>query len=237
MKFPILSGCLFAALLLPVCALAMSNEETARQLRLDRLVLPLFPSGMQARGIWEGDAIVACNYDEKGWPKDALVLSASREEFGEAAVEAVLDWKFIPSPGEQPALRRAMLVRFIFRKQGVSVTMSSPRIGTGKSLRAEVSHYTPISFDELDRVPRVVSQPPTTAVQKASAPGKVEVSFFVDESGRVRLPVVTDAASPELAEAAASTIAKWRFEAPRQQGRPVIAYQTMSLSFGPVTRS
>ena len=59
------------------------------------------------------------------------------------------------------------------------------------------------------------------------------MKFFVDETGRVRVPIVVDCSVPELGRAALAAVEQWRFEPPRIAGHKTIVLETQTFSFGP----
>jgi TonB family protein len=67
--------------------------------------------------------------------------------------------------------------------------------------------------------------------------GEANVAFFVDETGNVRVPVVTGATAPEFAQAALRTISTWTYEPPLRAGRPVVAYEALTIQFGPAPKA
>jgi TonB family protein len=72
----------------------------------------------------------------------------------------------------------------------------------------------------------------TGALAERVAGATVTVKFFVDETGRVRVPIIVDSAMPELGAAARAAVEQWRFEPPRTGGRATIALEIQTLSFG-----
>ena len=62
--------------------------------------------------------------------------------------------------------------------------------------------------------------------------GRVEVRFYIDEKGAVRMPVVASDASSYLAESAVTALRDWRFEPARQNGRPVLVAASQEFDFG-----
>ncbi|MCX6956437.1 MAG: energy transducer TonB [Verrucomicrobia bacterium] len=70
-------------------------------------------------------------------------------------------------------------------------------------------------------------------------PGRelVPVKFFVDESGKVRVPVILECTAPDLGQAAIVAVEQWRFDPPRISGRPTIVRETLKLDFTPVPPS
>lgn len=229
---------LFAAatLSLPALTAATDNDESARQLRLEKFVLPEYPTMLQHEGVTAGTVVLAVTHDAVGKPTDIFIVEASRPEFADAVREAVRDWRFAP-PAASTAVPTVPLVRFYFSSKGF-VLMSMPS-AANTAATAGLQRNGPVElpdFAELDAKPNAVQQPMPrfpAALAGRVTKGTANVRFFVDAEGRARVPVVTDASSPEFAAAAAAAVAQWRFDPPRLNGKPVVAVERWSFKFGP----
>ncbi|MBC7366941.1 MAG: TonB family protein [Undibacterium sp.] len=219
---------------------AMTNEETAAALKLSKFVLPDYPGILRLQGIPDGETLVAMSRDAKGVPRDVLALETTKAEFAVAAIEAVREWRFLAREenSEAATTERPRLVRFLFKAGGV-VVVASPPAAREKSVAAP-SDYKPVFFSDLDQMPKALRQPlpafPAAFTGKAKT-GEANVAFFVDETGKVRVPVVTAATAPEFAQAALKTVSTWVYEAPLRAGRPVVAYETLTIQFGPAPKA
>lgn len=75
---------------------------------------PVYPAGALTAEI-EGRAAVLFEIDAEGIPQNITVQSASAAEFGEAAVEAVKNWRFRPATvGGKPVKYQQVLQVFPF---------------------------------------------------------------------------------------------------------------------------
>jgi len=63
------------------------------------------------------------------------------------------------------------------------------------------------------------------------AGGTVTVKFFVDETGKVRVPIVIACTTPDLGRAAISAVEQWTYEPPRAANQPTIVLETETFSF------
>jgi TonB family protein len=61
--------------------------------------------------------------------------------------------------------------------------------------------------------------------------GEVKVDFYVDGSGRVRLPAVDPKAHPSFAREATEAVLEWRFEPPTRGGRPALVKVEQVFNF------
>jgi TonB family protein len=241
---------------LPFCAalalgglsprLEASNDEAIAQLNLSRFVLPAYPAALRQTGVAQGNVIVALETRRTaaGPAGEFLILSATDPQFGDSVARAIAGWRFAEpkagSPGEGAA-GGPTIVRFQFVATGV-VTLSVPDFQARRTaaLQAEAGGNTVIlpTFADLDQSPAILAQPMPAypaALRSKPVPGTAAVRFFVDTEGRVRLPTVTSATTPEFAEAALSVLGQWRFAPPTLSGKPVIAIGTWTFNFGPAS--
>ena len=211
------------------------NDQSARIMRLDRFVVPEFPAFLRQAGILQGTVVAAIGSDGRGRPDDILVLESTDPRFTTAALEAIREWRFAPAatnPSDPP--QSVPVVRFLFTTGAVSVVpLTVGSSGSRRPVRAETPIELP-NFSHLDQVPSALSQPapefPPALRQRVTA-GTVVVKYFVDATGRVRLPTVISASDAGLAQAALAAVRQWRFEPPRIDGRPVIALERHSFQF------
>jgi len=213
------------------------NQNSLQQLRLEKFVLPDFPPFVRQLGISRGVVTVAIGRTAEGQVDDILVLDSTDARLTEAARNAVAEWRFA-RPSNVPLQGRPIIpiVRFLFNTLGVS--MVSPPTGRTSAINREVPGNAPVilpALIEIDGGPKPLHQPmPQIKGGAANLPrgGSATVKFFVDETGRVRVPIVLDCTSPDLGQAAALAVAQWRYEPPRIGGKPTIAIETQTFSFG-----
>ncbi len=77
---------------------------------------PYYPPALRRQRI-QGYAEVYMIVDERGMVEKATVKAATRPEFGRAAVEAVLSWRFEPMTRQGKPTKAALLQRFPFELQ------------------------------------------------------------------------------------------------------------------------
>lgn len=213
------------------------NHDSVQQLRLEKFFLPEFPPFVRQLGISRGVVTVAIGRTVEGQVDDILVLHSTDARLTEAAKNAVAEWRFA-RPSNVPLNGRQIIpiVRFLFNTRGVS--MVSPPTGRTGDLHREMAGNAPVilpALIEVDDGPKPIVQPmPQIKGAAANAPqgGSATVKFFIDETGRVRVPIVLECTSPDLGQAAVLAVGQWRFEPPRIGGRPTIAIETQTFSFG-----
>lgn len=228
--------CAFAVLVAPLALRGADNANLAAQLGLTRFAEPVFPDAARLDGFSTGHVTVAVKHNAQGEPTDILVIAATHPKMAEAAVEAVREWRFTPT--DDPADLAAHTMRIGFKMQGVVVFPFGKNHVEDPEAQARF-----IKLSEPVKVPRVqaLARPPKALVQPmpqypaALAPRQVEgtaaVRFYVDEEGRVRLPELIEATTPEFAEAALAAVAQWRYEPPQEGGRRIVATDLWTFKF------
>lgn len=191
----------------------------------------------------DGSAIVAFTIRADGRVADAVTLAASDRKLADPAREAVLRWRFERDPkfgrGRDAVLDKVMrreLVEFVFKRDKV----------TGMNHREGAKAWFPgdgraavrvVTSGELDAPLARRSLPAEGDVEqplpRATVAGNATVSFVIDETGRVRVPIVEQADSPELTGIALEVVARWLFDPPRKDGQPVLLERRHLLTFGP----
>lgn len=212
------------------------NEQSVRVMQLERFVLPEFPPFLRQAGVLQGTVVAAIARAPAGKADDVLVLESTDPRFTDATLEAIHEWRFRPlDPKIATAEESVPVVRFLFSTGSVSVVplTASGRTGTRHSIRADTPVELP-NFSHLDQTPALLHSPspefPTTLRGRVTQ-GMVVVKYFIDLTGRVRLPVVVFATEPELGTAALTAMKQWRYDPPRIDGKPVIALERHSFSF------
>jgi TonB family protein len=192
----------------------------------------------------DGSAIVAFTVRADGRVADAVTLAASDRRLSEPARQAVLQWRFERDPvlgrgrdAQLETVLRREIVEFVFKRD--KVTGMNHREGA-KAWFPEDTRFAvrTVPSSELD-APLVRRAPPAgdgagESLSGFRVHGRAIVSFVVDETGNVRLPTVENAGTSELAEAALAVVARWSYEPPVKDGRPVLAEERTSLTFQPI---
>lgn len=230
-----------------VLALILSAGPTAAQipaapvsfepLRVTQTSLPVFPYEMTLRGIREGDVRVAFSVDATGKMDDCLAVAYTQPEFARITVSAMKRWKFEPARYHGQPIASASEIEVKFATEGtvvVSLTASDVLNAQLTKLFGQGNGYRPRALSELDRIPTPISAPSPLLPERFARPGtvgSVTVSFYIDETGAVRLPNVSPDADPDLAASAVSAMHNWKFEPPTCKGRPVLVKATQQFNF------
>jgi TonB family protein len=171
----------------------------------------------------DGSAVVAFTVRANGRIDDAVTLAATERRLGDAAVEAIEQWRFERDPalGTGPnavpsAVLRREIVEFVFKRDSGVISMSHLEAAKSWFPKDPTLDVRMLLPDELDA--------PLVRVQTTESPGapalrvpltvggRVTLSFVVDETGRVRVPAIVAADDPALGAAALAMLASWRYE-------------------------
>jgi TonB family protein len=93
----------------------------------------------------------------------------------------------------------------------------------------------PCPLRDLDRIPLLLNAvTPRYAIEARDqgVRGTVEVQFFIDEKGTVRMPAVLQADRLDLAQMALEAVRQWKFEPPTHKGNPVMISAVQHFEFG-----
>ena len=241
MSRPLLTlGAAFAVLASALATEAPNNEDSLHKLRVEKFVMPEFPDFVRSSGNNRGMVTAAIGRDAEGYVTDVLVLSSSNAQLSRSVVDAVRKWKFA-RPGNLAPMGQQIfpIAKFLFSAKGIAVV--SALTGSLASKDRDVDENSPVilpSFADLDTVPKALNHPMprfTGTLAARVAGGTATVKFFVDEDGKVRVPVVTECTAPELGLAALAAVEQWTFEPPRANGHSTIALETGLFTFGPAS--
>ena len=196
------------------------------------------------RLVTDGSAIVALTIRANGRVDDAVALAASRRVLANSAADAVLGWRFERDPklglgrNALPSLvLRREIVEFVFKRDGVVTSMSHFESAKAWFPPDEGSIVTLVRSEDLDtplkRTDGAAGKETTMLVSSVTAASAVIVSFVVDETGGVRVPLAENIEDPGLIAAALAVVRGWRYEPPLRSGKPVLVEERTRLTFYP----
>jgi TonB family protein len=132
---------------------------------------------------------------------------------------------------------RRELIEFVFKRDGIVTSMSHLESAKSWFPSEPSSALRLISSDALDtprvRVAAPASEETATLISALSVAGTVIVSFVVDETGKVRVPIAERTEERALIEAALAVVSGWRYEPPTVGGKPVLVEERNTLTFRP----
>lgn len=225
---------LVACLLLAQTGFAQNAEYTP--LKIIQTFEIVFPPNL-VRQVQKGEARIALNVDEKGNLVDALVIGYSRKEFADLSMEGIRGWKYEPATLNGNPIPSVSEVVISFTATGVVVDLTIAE--TIHSLFSYAFNddryiYYPCLLKDIDRIPspvKVIKPVYPTPLAESGVTGDVTVTFFIDETGEVRMPAVTKAADLRLAAPAIAALSQWKFEPPTRNGAPVLVRASQLFNF------
>jgi TonB family protein len=240
MKNPLLPlVCTALLLVIPAGAQMDPNPGDQSSLQIIRTVEPHFPLALLHGPVLNGNARVAIDVDENGKLVDVLVTGYSRKEFADTTVELVRQWQYVPPLHRGRPWSSIRELRFDFSRSGVVVnfTGAEAMLNRMDELLQGIYVYRTHALRELDRIPtpiHVVNPVTPTPGPHARYKQTVNVEFYIDEQGQVRLPAVSrDEAGSVYAASALDAVRQWRFAPPTVKGRPVLVLATQQFNFVP----
>jgi TonB family protein len=208
------------ALLFSLAVGAVDAPNPAQQIPLLQAPLPPFPTELKSEPVYQGTALIGCVVAPDGSVVDAWALRASHKAFARSAEETVLGWKYAPAASPEKSAMRIDAVEVRFSTTGSLI--SQTQFDAIKSLMPSRDNELPPVLENLPPGARRPSR--LEGAKPKSLPshpgGSVEVEFFVDSEGRVRLPLALRSTDRALSEAAVSAVRQWRFEPLRIEGKP-----------------
>ena len=203
---------------------------------------PIYPNSMVVVGVRSGVASFAVAIDENGAMTDCLATAYSHRAFADSAAAALRNWTFEPMRIHGTPKKSETAFTFHFEIEGV-VVVSVSALESSELIRyrifPESGGFCAYTLGQLGYVPKatkVFSPAYTPELARSSKGGHVLVDFYIDGTGRVRMPSVsreTDETNGPLAALAVTTLSQWEFEPPISHGRPVLLRAQQAFDFKP----
>jgi TonB family protein len=232
--FPLSRGALAAFFLLAGVRAVAFEAQPADHAKPDertspvaiRTVSPEHPPELRKKLI-NGEAEIECLITEQGHVAEALVISASRPEFGESALAAARQWEF--KPAERNGTPVAIRVRIPFAFQMTTAQMLEALVGRPLF---EIVSETIVPAEQLPAwpTPRQIILPRYPAELKGSGKyGKTVVSITINKEGKVINPKIVKYTYPEFVWP--SLAAAVSLEFPPQMAGKTHIYVSMEMQF------
>lgn len=195
--------------------------------QIEQTVEAQFPAALAFSTLTSGEVQVLINVDADGRLADLLVTGYTEKAFADEAVNLLRQWRYRPATvnGGPVGIRLELQIKFVATGRVISLTAL-------EATAAFAQRSMPLSL--LRRVCTAAElDHPIEALQTVSPshPGKAEntpqpsgttlIDFYVDEEGRIRMPVVMESTNPIYAQAAVGALSQWRFSLPTCRGKPV----------------
>jgi TonB family protein len=238
--------------ILVLCASAYLGASASAQvglpeyvpLKIHQTVDASYPPSMVTAGVKDGAACVAISVDDSGRLSDYVVTAYTNSMFADEAVAALQKWTFEPARIFGAPRNSKADLTFRFEIDGV-VVVSMDVILYNELVHFKITPnsdvYAACSLSQLDRIPsatKIVNPVYPKELARSSRGGHVEVEFYIDPQGRVRMPSVTKEAieaNAELAAAAVMAVEQWQFAPPTAKGRPVLVLARQDFDFKPAS--
>lgn len=225
---------LLCAMAVPVLAAEKSDKQQPnRRFKVIQTVNPIYPARMLNDGVSNGVVKAVLHVDSEGKLSDSLVVAYTREAFAEEVLRVIKKWRFEPEYADGEPVDTILELTFNFEVNGVLLVQ---RFGCDIASidLLQGFQYKACSLKHLDRIPTPVSiVQPTYPKEWADQGivGKVAIDFYIDETGKVRMPSSPVGAHPQLAGIAVAAVSKWQFAPPTRKGRPVLVHAQQIFDF------
>lgn len=195
-----------------------------------------YPGAASAKSITAGNAMVDVLVGADGKFLDALDVGYSNKAFGNALREKAKTLDYSPAKFRGVPIPARFVLTYQFEARNTSVSKNAmdeaqQKFNGDRGVTMAVSENkldAPLEYTDL-ALPRLPSGYKTTGDEKV----RVYVTFFVDEQGKVRIPNVESAESPELVANAIRAIQLWTFKPGLVKGKSVVAYAGRAVPFVP----
>ena len=186
----------------------------------------------------EGDLRMVIDINEDGTIADWLVIRAYHKDFEDAIRRVIDDWTFHPATQDGKPIPIVMELMFNFSKRGTSLVEGNLTDLYLSRLPSMHQDYAPVrGFRELDKLPepvKIVRPGLNPEIPKNQRIGRVVVGFYIDETGKVRIPIIEKYEGHRaIADAAYNAILQWEFKPPTVKGKPVCVRVEQPFQFKP----
>ncbi|WP_161554670.1 TonB family protein [Ereboglobus luteus] len=191
---------------------------------------PSYPSSMKESGM-TGEVTIRFFVDESGDVVDPVIIRSNHSGFEQAAIDAVLKWKFKPGIKDGKAVKTRMQIPLVFHLDGEEGRNAYSYTTPGPS-KKDISKMPEGYRYDVAPKPRSVIYPVYPYEQlKNNTKGKASVAVLVDARGKVRKMEISKQSAPEFGLAALAACEYFEFEPATLQGQPTHAIITVSLEF------
>ena len=216
---------------------ATASSTEWQSMKIQRTTDPVFPHHLLQVGITTGSTRVVISTGVDGKLSEWLVIGYTQPEFADVAVAALKQWTYVPARWQGEPVGTVDEIDFDFSTSGVVI--STPNIcetEEARILRVRPSQFTylPCSAHALDQTPKpIMAVMPhyPTEFAKRGIKGSVNIDFYIDETGAVRLPSVSTEQDPVLTRLAIDALRQWRFSPPTSRGHPVLVKVSQEFDF------
>jgi hypothetical protein len=173
----------------------------------------------------EASIDIAVLINDEGYVDDWITLRTNDRVLISAINNVIEKWRFVPATMDgEPSWSYRELI-FHFEKRGSVITMTTMESVMSFFKLLNDDHILVVPFRELDRIPApvVMDKPVLHTSMLENHRGKtVKFEFFIDDKGKVRMPIVKESdAGNQVTAILLESLLKWEFEPPVKNGRRV----------------
>ncbi len=194
-----------------------------------------FPLQLMRRGLTTGEVQVVLKIGPDARVLDTLVTAYTHKGFADATLAALRTGTYHPQriDGEPVTTLARLTVRF--EVDGL-VVIERHASDENPEIFVRSFAYQACEPNRLDQpLQAVVTASPAypRELREQGIQGRVVVQYYIDESGRVRMPMVDQADNDVLAGLTLQAVEQWQFAPPTSHGRPVLVRARQEFLFGP----
>jgi TonB family protein len=213
----------------PLCA-------AIEAIKIEPTFIPSFSPVLLNRGVTEGKVALVIDVSEEGKLTDWLALGYTDPELVGYFVDALKGWEITPARLDGKPIAAQVELKLEVTAEGVVVSRTNQESldSIVRSIAGNPLKYQRVSLRLLDHAPVLVSSVSpryAQAAEKAGVRGKVQVRFYIDQQGKVRMPSIETGAQPYLAAQAVAAVREWKFEPPTSRGQPVLVAASQEFDF------
>ena len=218
-----------AEIVVPVVCQRPMSTDAARQTppKAIKQVAPEFPVALRASGL-RGEVTLDFEIDTDGSVKNPVVATSSNPGFNEAAVEALLQWKFQPAQRDGKPVKTKLRVPIIFNpsplrsgREAYAVEGPADQNKLPENLR----------YDTAAKIRGAIVPVYPYALRRDGVRGSAKAVMAIDPRGRVFGVKVHTADKPELGLALTAALEGFSFDPALRDGKPVEHIVTFEQRF------
>jgi TonB family protein len=189
-------------------------------------IAPVYPAALTESGK-DGVAKLAFTVNEKGLVENPSVVEATEPEFGEAAMEAIKEWRFKPAMVDGKPVSKKVAIPFQF----TASLEDKLNAQVGRKVYQPID-AKPVRARDLDERPVVIKRirapyPPDLA--GTGLDERVAVDVIIGPDGKVYNPEVAKIKRPLFLIPALIGAAGFEYEPPVKDGQPVYCSFEMTV--------
>jgi TonB family protein len=223
----------WVGMLAALAAGGWSSTYARDNLKLVALSEPVmrFPQKTQNDGIYSGDVRLVVSIKEDGRIGDWLMVGYTHDGLAAVVREALPKYRFQPILRDgKPTVVRVGLT-FNFTVSGLVISQTPLDTLQARFRATQKGPYTSHLVQAASELDSPVALRRSVQPMNVRDGGHVILDFYIDESGRVRMPAIKSTDRPDLAEAAAEALLQWEFAPPRRGGQPAIVRASQQFYF------